>query len=105
MEQQELFPSVYVVLVEPSWPGEAKCLFFSNDKEDAVNYAENHIEEVRDSINEDEFRVFLGQKEDVWTLKFQALGLLWDGQIQLHTRVSVQKVESNLTREALQMRV
>lgn len=100
MEQQELFPSVYVVLTEPSWPGEAKCLFFSNDKEDAVNYAENHIEEIRDSIDEDEFRVFLEQSENAWTLKFQSLGLLWDGPIQLHTRVSVQKVESTLQREA-----
>ncbi|AHA45903.1 hypothetical protein ISTM_5 [Insectomime virus] len=94
----ELFPSVYIVLSEPSWPGEAKCLFYSRDKEEAESYAENHMEEIRDSIDEEEFRVFLTQKEDVWTLKYQSLGLLWDGPIELHTRVSVQKVETNCDR-------
>lgn len=92
--EQELFPSVYVVVSETSVQGDAKCLFFSKNIEDAILFAKNHMNEIQDAIDPEEHRTFLNKGENYYLLKTQEMGLLWDGPISFHTRLSVQRVES-----------
>ncbi|AEA07247.1 conserved hypothetical protein [Lausannevirus] len=92
--EQELFPSVYVVVLETFVQGEAKCLFFSKDIEDAILFAKNHMNEIQEAVDPEEYRTFLNKGENYFLLKVQEMGLLWDGPITFHTRLSVQRVES-----------
>lgn len=81
MESQEI---IYVLTEDD------RVLGFCKDEETAALCAKRHMKQIRETIDEEEYKVFVEKVERGWNLAIQKMGFLWDG-IPLVYEIRVQK--------------
>ncbi|ADB04168.1 hypothetical protein C8_430 [Cannes 8 virus] len=86
--EEHLFSTIHVVVVNE------RCVFWSRNKEDATDFAKAQMKDAFSDVNIEDYHTFPWKGEDEWTLHVQERGLLWDGPKVLHTKISVQSIDT-----------
>lgn len=88
MDNEHLFPTIHVVVMND------KCVFWSQNKEEAVNFAKAQMKDAFSEVNIEDYSTFPTKGEDEWTLYVQERGFFWNGPKELHTKISVQSIDT-----------